>query len=214
MAQGALSITAAEALADYLAMGAERSISKLFRRYSESNLAKPPAEITLKWWSRRDHWVEQAREFDERVGRRLRARAETAAVRQSFNRVAALNTVAQRCLEVAAYSEIENATSAADIRALVTAAVDAIKLTEVLTGGVSDRIESARGIAAEARELLQKLERQKRAGITPQALPLNEENTDRSATFPRVLGNGPTVLAGESRARSAVPYAKRARAPS
>jgi hypothetical protein len=179
MAQGALSISPGEALADYLAMGAERSINKLFRRYSDSNLAKPPAEITLKWWSRRDHWVEQAREFDERVGRRLRARAETAAVKQSFNRIAALNAVAQRCLEVAAHSNIESATSAADIRALVTAAVDAIKLVEVLTGGVSDRTESARGIAAEARELLQKLERQKRVGITPQVPHPNEEENDR-----------------------------------
>jgi hypothetical protein len=198
MAQGALSITPGEALADYLAMGAERSISKLFRRYSESNLAKPPAEITLKWWSRRDHWVEQAREFDERVGRRLRARAETAAVKQSFNRVAALNAVAQRCLEVAANSNVENATSATDIRALVAAAVDAIKLAEVLTGGVSDRTESARGIAAEAKELLQKLEGQKRAGITSKAPHPNEEENDRAATIPRVAGNGPPALAGES----------------
>ena len=214
MPKGAVSVSAAQALADYLAMGAERSISKLFRRYSESNLAKPPAEITLKWWSRRDHWVEEAKEFDERVGRRLRARAETAAVRQSFNRVAALNAVAQRCLEVAAHSNIENATSAADIRALVTAAVDAIKLAEVLTGGVSDRTESARSIAAEAKELLQNLERQKRGSIAPQALHHKEEKTDRAATIPRVAGNGPPALAGDSQARPAVPYGRRARAPS
>jgi hypothetical protein len=192
-------------------MGAERSISKLFRRYSESDLANPPAEITLKWWSRRDHWVEAAREFDERVGRRLRARAETAAVKQSFNRVAALNAVAQRCLEVAAHGEIENATSAADMRALVAAAVEAIKLAEVLTGGVSDRTESARGIAAEAKELLQKLEEQKRGGIAAHPLQPKEETLGRVALITGVAGNGPAALAGESQARSAVPNAQRAR---
>ena len=47
---------------------------------------------------------------------------------------------------------------------IVTTALDAIKLAEVLTGGVSDRTENARGIAGEALELLEKLEHQKRAG--------------------------------------------------
>jgi hypothetical protein len=211
MPKGSVSVSAGQALADYLAMGAERSISKLFRRYSESNLAKRPAEITLKWWSRRDHWVEEAREFDERVGRRLRARAETAAVKQSFDRIAALTAVARRCLDVAIHGELEKATTATDIRALVTAAIDAIKLTEVLTGGVSDRTESARGIAAEAKELLQKLERQKSAAIAPQAPHPNEEEDGRFATIPRVAGNGPLALADDSPARPAVPYGQRAR---
>jgi hypothetical protein len=87
-------------------------------------------------------------------------------------------------------------------------------MIEVLTGGASDRTENARGIAAEARELLQKLERQKRAGTTPHAPRLKEETGGGAALIPGVAGNGPPALAGESRPRSAAPYAQRARGPS
>jgi hypothetical protein len=71
----------------------------------------------------------------------------------------------QRCLEVAAAVDIdESSATPADIKALTTTAIDAIKMVEVLTGGVSERTATATGIADEARQLLRQLEQRRRGG--------------------------------------------------
>jgi hypothetical protein len=66
--------------------------------------------------------------------------------------------------EAAPWGQHPTTVYASDIRALVTAAVDAIKMVEVLTGGVSDRAIRVGGLAEEALTLLRQLEAQKRAG--------------------------------------------------
>jgi hypothetical protein len=87
-------------------------------------------------------------------------------------------------------------------------------MIEVLTGGVSDRTENARGIAAEAKQLLQKLERQKRTGMD-QARPRPEDVTPNE---PATITGGPEkrspALSGESQVRSAVTHPEPAKGPS
>jgi hypothetical protein len=61
--------------------------------------------------------------------------------------------------------------TAAEKKALITAAIDAIKMVEVLTGGVSDRQERVAGMADEAKRALQQLEEQKRRGKLIDARP-------------------------------------------
>src|SRR5262249_49509213 len=59
---------------------------------------------------------------------------------------------------------ISSTSSPQDLKALVSTAIDAIKMVEVLTGGVSDRAERNDVLAHEALVLLKELEAQKRNG--------------------------------------------------
>jgi hypothetical protein len=133
----------------------------------------PPSFATLAVWSRRGHW-QAAAAHDEFVGNALVARLRETAVEEQFDRVTALTKLAQSCLDGANEIELDpTLLSASDIRALVSAAIDAIKMTEVLTGGVSDRAANDAGLAEEAVALLRRLEAQKwesarGVGVVPQ----------------------------------------------
>ena len=59
-----------QGLADYLAMGPERSLRKIRRWYCD-NTARPPALVTIEKWSSRHGWVRKARDHDARVGSKL-----------------------------------------------------------------------------------------------------------------------------------------------
>jgi hypothetical protein len=198
------SITPQQALVDYLALGGERSLRRLVQHYDEIGMRNSPSFATVALWSSRFGWDRKAREHDDFVGAALLSRLRDEAVRREFDRVAALMKVAQRCLEVAATVDIdESSATVADIKALTTTAIDAIKMVEVLTGGVSDRTESARGIATEAKELLQKLEQQKRGVIASQAPHPSEEYTGGSAPIARATEKASAARTDESWARPA-----------
>jgi hypothetical protein len=157
------SITPQQALVDYLALGGERSLRRLVQHYNEILMKNPPSFATVALWSSRFGWDRKAREHDDFVGAALLSRLRDEAVQREFDRVAALMKVAQRCLEVAGAIDIdESSATVADIKALTTTAIDAIKLAEVLTGGVSERTATATGIAEEARQLLRQLEQRRR----------------------------------------------------
>jgi hypothetical protein len=157
------SLTRQQSLVDYLALGAERSLRGLARHYDEIRTENPPSFATLAVWSRRDRWQAAAAAHDEYVGAALVARLRETAVQEQFDRVTALTKLAQACLDAANEIELDPALlSVSDIRALVSAAIDAIKMTEVLAGGVSDRAANDAGLAEEAAALLRQLEAQKR----------------------------------------------------
>jgi hypothetical protein len=159
------SITPQRALADYVALGGERSLRRLVQHYKEIGMKNPPSFATVALWSSRFGWDRKAREHDEFVGAALLLRLRDEAVQREFDRVSALVRVAQHCLEVAAVIDIdESSATAADIKALTTCAIDAIKMVEVLTGGVSERTATTTGIADEARQLLRQLEQRRRGG--------------------------------------------------
>ncbi len=124
----------------------------------------PPALITLKKWSSQHGWAEKAALHDANVARRLVARTETAMTNAEFDRVAALMKVARKCLDAAAAIEVPaHGATAQDVKAFAATGIDCIKLSEVLTGGVSDRQESG-AMTREARELLRVLEERARRG--------------------------------------------------
>jgi hypothetical protein len=215
MAAARSPISRDEALVLYLRIGGRRSLTRLHRHITETTPAAAVCLRTLKEWSRRYSWTRRAAEFDADAAHRLVERAQRDIVEEQFDRIRSLRIVAKNCLEAAGAIEIDlSSGTAAEVRTLTTAAIDAIKMIEVLTGGVSDRTETAPGIAAEAKQLRQKLERQKRAGTTPHAPRLEEETRNGAALIAGVAGNGPPALTGESQPRSAVPYAQRARGPS
>jgi hypothetical protein len=176
------SLTRQQSLVDYLALGAERSLRRLARHYDEIRTENPPSFATLALWSRRDQWQAAAAAHDEYVGAALVARLRATAVQDQFDRVTALTKLAQACLDTANEIELHaEMLSVSDIRALVTAAIDAIKMVEVLTGGVSDRAASAGGVAEEALVLLRQLEAQKRGGALLVAPPPDEARERHSA---------------------------------
>jgi hypothetical protein len=70
---------------------------------------------------------------------------------------------AQACLEQAATIRLNGAGTASDKKALISAAGDAMKAGEVLTGGVLDRQERAAGMAQEAREALRQHKKKRRS---------------------------------------------------
>jgi hypothetical protein len=151
-----------EALGLYLRLGGRRSLTRLHRQITETTPAAAVCLRTLKEWSRRYNWTRRAADFDADAARRLVERAARDIVEEQFDRIQSLRIVAKHCLEAAGAIEIDPSSgTAAEIRTLTATAIDAIKMIEVLTGGVSDRTETARGIATEAKQLLQKLERQK-----------------------------------------------------
>jgi hypothetical protein len=182
MARVLARISRDEAFAAFLRLGAGRSLRQLHRYLTTSAPGKRVSLRTIKEWSRRGGWIEKAVEFDTDAAQRLVERAKNDIVDEQFDRIRGLRVVVQHCLDAAGAIDIDlSSGTAAEVRTLTTTAIDAIKMIEVLTGGVSDRTESARSIAAEAKELLQNLERQKRGSIAPQALHQKEEKTDRVA---------------------------------
>jgi len=153
-----------QALRDYLALGERRSLRKLARHYASTMPTGAPPLITIKSWSKRHAWVEKARQHDCEVAETLARRAKEAAINAEFDRVQALAKLAQQCLEDAMRVRLSGAATASDIRNLITTAIDAIKMVEVLTGGASDRTEQRSSELPErARELLAELEAKKRA---------------------------------------------------
>lgn len=159
------SVTNQQALADYLAMGADRSLAALYRRYAAEIPQGAPAEITLKKWSQRHGWAAAARRHDQNVGRRLLEQVETEAVKRGFDRAQALMVAAEACLDDAAKIRLDGVGTAHDKKALISAAIEAIKMVQVLTGGVADRQERVAGFAEEAREALRQLEQARRDGV-------------------------------------------------
>jgi hypothetical protein len=160
-----------EALAAYLGIGGGRSLVQLHQHLTRLAPIRTVSVRSLKEWSRRLGWRKKAVAFDAETARRLLAQAQEEVVKRQFDRVVELTKLAQSCLDAANDVDIDPATlSASDIRTLASAAIDAIKMVEVLTGGVSDRAANDAGLAEEAVALLRQLETQKREGARGAAL--------------------------------------------
>jgi hypothetical protein len=155
------------ALAEYLALGADRSLAKLHRGYGTDGVENAPCLKTLANWSKRYRWQAAVTEHDEYVGAALLLRLRETAVQQQYDHVSELHNLAQLCLDTA----LETATNlrpmtASDLRILATIAIDAIKMVEVLTGGIKERREDySKGIDPAAMAILEQMAADKRAGI-------------------------------------------------
>ena len=133
-----------EALAHYLAMGANRSLKKLWEHYRQT-MVHPPALVTIEKWSARFDWAATAKEHDERVAAQLGERVEEAAVEEGWDKITTLTDLAQKALNKA-ISGLDGDTVKSDdayqIQALLNSAVTALKYVELLSGRATSRTET------------------------------------------------------------------------
>jgi hypothetical protein len=176
--RGPLSVTAQQAKVAYLALENARSLRHLRQWYEESGIEFAPSFAILAVWSKRHGWQCAAAEYDESVGAALLLRLHETSVQRAFDKVAALNTLAQRCLDTAAETAVNvTAATVSDLRALVSTAIDAIKTVEILTGGVGNRREDyAGGIDPAALAMLAEIETKVKARL-PALLPPEAQGT-------------------------------------
>ena len=58
-----------EARAAFISMGAERSVVGVWRQYDHDKTVFTPALQTIRRWSRKHKWNDEAAEYDERVAK-------------------------------------------------------------------------------------------------------------------------------------------------
>ena len=125
-----------QGLADYLKMGPDRSLKKLWTRYCDTMVA-PPALVTIESWSQRFAWVAKAQAFDERLAARLQEKVADASLEETWDRVKDLTALAKRLVDKA-FEGLEGdtlkATTPYDVAALTNTAMGVIKAAELLAG--------------------------------------------------------------------------------
>ena len=164
-----------EALADYLATGADRSLKKLWARYCET-MVRPPALVTIEKWSARFDWAQKAKDHDERVAERLGEKVEDAVVEQSWNHVKALTDVAKKSLEKVVDALDGDNIKAGDpyqLAALVNSALGAIKGVQLLTGQATNRIDTFASKVHAPQWMIDRL-----AKVAPAAVPTDDEEAE------------------------------------
>ncbi len=165
-------------LADYLALGPDRSLEKLCRQYAETML-RPPALVTLKLWSAKHSWQAKAAQHDARVAQQIAKRAEEASVERGLDHVQALTAVADKALrKVIAGLDAEEieAGDAYQMAALVNSALGAIKGVQLLTGGPTERIGYT--VKDSAPEWMAERLKAPAPGPSPTAAATSDENED------------------------------------
>ncbi len=171
-----------EALAHYLAMGADRSLKKLRAQYCDK-MVHPPALVTVEKWSARFDWVAQAKDHDERVAAQLGERAEEAAVEEGWDTVTALTDLARKALDTAIAGFDDGKLTADDayqIQALLNSTVTALKHIELISGRATGRLDTI-DAKAHAPEWLQNMLTAPAPAPSPTAASLDDE-ADTPAT--------------------------------
>ena len=154
-------------LADYLKMGPDRSLKRLWTRYCET-MATPPALVTIESWSQRFAWVAKAKAFDERLAARLQEKAADTVLEETWDQVSALKDLARKALDkaIAGFDRGEiMADSAYEIQALLNSTVTALKHVELISGRPTGRFgsESIRDLAPDwIKEALKRLDEEKK----------------------------------------------------
>lgn len=115
---------------------------------------------TMEIWSSRNEWVRLAAEHDARVAQRATQKIETKRANQAFDAIKALTEAAEIALEAATLRNAAvEAAAKGDVRGMIAAGVEALKLKEVLNGGVSDRTGTVSEREREVEDQLAVLER-------------------------------------------------------
>ena len=129
---------------DFLALGPDRSLEKLFQWYAE-NVPQPPCISIIKIWSTRYDWQARAAEHDEQVAGGVKEKVEDAAVKETWDRVGDLTELAQRALKKAVDALKDDTMKAKDpyaVAALTNIVLGAIKGVELLSGRATGRFET------------------------------------------------------------------------
>ena len=136
-----LTISTEKAFMDYLSLGASRSLRQLHQLYAGS-ITNPPSLDTLKAWSKKENWQARLTEHQQRTRELLHDMAAQKAAEAHWNAAACLRSNAQILLETLSIKiPAAEVNSGADIRALAESAVTLLRTAEVLSGGVSERVE-------------------------------------------------------------------------
>ena len=131
-----------QGLAQYIALGPDRSLEKL-HRWCTKNAPKAPGVRTLKGWSTKYGWKAKAAAHDAKVAGRLADKVEEAAVEDGWDRVSTLTDFARLSLDKAMEAlqgGSLKAETAYELQALLNSAVTALKHIELMTGGPTSRI--------------------------------------------------------------------------
>lgn len=134
-------IDSEQAYADYLLLGADRSLRKLHQLYTNAT-PNPPSLDTLKQWSKKHTWQKRLKAVEQQARVEFEAKAAQMAAIQQWDAAQACRNNAESILSMIACKanniELKNG---ADVRALVESAVSLLRTSEVISGGVSERIE-------------------------------------------------------------------------
>ncbi len=154
-------ITRDRALADYLAMGRERSLKKLAQRYTEARTENGTVG-NLRYWSRTHGWVERAREHDAQVAGEVSRKAIEDEAQERWDEVKAMRelweSAAARLKEVVAQFPIEDA---ADFRTFTAAMKEIAELASKAPQGAATG-EAMQTVGASAEIIYDLLERRRK----------------------------------------------------
>lgn len=133
-----------QALADYLAMGPQRSLVKL-HQYYEATANGGPCLQTLKNWSKKHGWQKAAARHDERVAAQIAERAERVAVEKGFDQVAAFAEIIEHgAVALREFikdpENLKKVTNAAEFGTVANALVRISQLVELLEGRPTGRL--------------------------------------------------------------------------
>lgn len=145
-----------QGLADYLALGPDRSLQKLWELY-KTTMVQAPALVTIELWSRKHEWVRQASEYDAKVAAEVLDRTEEAAVEEGFDRTKALLEVAELALTkatAALNTDTLTADTPAEVKALIDSSVNAIRQIELLEGRATSRVDHLKSVPDDAPDWL------------------------------------------------------------
>ncbi len=123
-----------EAFAEYVALGAVRSLAALGCKLGERGVA--PSVTTLETWSARHSWVARAREHDGQVAEQTRARILQNEVHKRVALADAFSNLAKQAVDTTLKALKKQGTNlvakAGDVEILVRAAAEAASRAEVL----------------------------------------------------------------------------------
>lgn len=137
-----------EARAAYLALGPSRTLPQLREHFGE----RAVSGRTFETWSAENDWVALAKSHDEDVTRKAVERLAAQQGKRAADLVTHLITAAAEGLTRA----VEIAAKENKFKDLVDGSVTALKAAEVLTGGVSDRIEQHQRMHVERAKAVRK----------------------------------------------------------
>jgi uncharacterized protein YeaO (DUF488 family) len=141
-----------EARTAYLALGPSRTLQELHRQYTKTTPETAPSIDTLKRWSAAKKWARLAAAHDEEVVRTTAQRVADQQAKRAADLVTHLIAAAAEGLTRA----VVVAAQESRFKDLVEGSVAALKAAEVLSGGMSDRIEQHQRMHLERAEAVRK----------------------------------------------------------
>lgn len=144
------------AFAHYLELGPDRTLAKVLKYLRDSGFKLSSGALAN--WSSRDGWVAKAKDHDAGVSETARKAMAAQQAVELISGVTRVQTTGQKVLdrvEELLASIDPGKIDVDDLAKLTDVALSCYRLSEVMSGGVSDRVE---GVATGGEEIIRKLE--------------------------------------------------------